>query len=115
MAFTFTLVTFAWVFFRAGSVSSAFAYVGAMTSRSWTKYPLLSAFSQERHIGIAMVTAVAMAIVVFMVEWFQRDRPHGLSIEWTPPWLQWSVCYAVIALLITCAPEEAVKFLYADF
>jgi D-alanyl-lipoteichoic acid acyltransferase DltB (MBOAT superfamily) len=115
VAGTFALVTFAWIPFRAESAGAAVGYISGMLLRTWTAYPLLSGLAKERGVGFAIIAPAILAVAVFVVEWFQRERAHGLAIEWAPSWLQWSAYYILIAVLLTFAPAQPVQFLYADF
>ena len=76
---TFILVCFAWIFFRAGSISEAFGYI----SRIFTQADVWSLFNGSIYsIGLArseMNVAIISVAILFIVD-MQRYR-HGIRID----------------------------------
>lgn len=89
---TFNLAVFAWIFFRAESVSHAFGYIKNMFSASLFSFPNLN--------KAALATLLLIAFMVF-VEWMGRENNYGIEKTFLKQSriLRWSF-YAFIILLI---------------
>ena len=73
MTATFTLTVFAWIFFRAETVSDAISYIGRIFSPTLLSVP--EVISTE-------TIPLFVCLVLFMtVEWLQRNKKHGLQID----------------------------------
>jgi alginate O-acetyltransferase complex protein AlgI len=70
MLMTFSLVTFAWIFFRAASVSDAFHYIGGIFSPSLFTVP-----------AIFPVDFLVILFAFVAIEWFSRERMHPLEVK----------------------------------
>lgn len=70
IATTFCLVTFAWIFFRSASIGDAFGYIKRIFSRSVFSH---SAFFSAKYLSLILL--------LFIVEWVQRNKPHALYVE----------------------------------
>ena len=66
---TFSLTTFAWIFFRSESVYDAFSYIGRMFSRSLFSSPILYPAYNRLSPG----TILLFIIFLIVTEWIQRD------------------------------------------
>jgi len=90
MALTFLLTTFAWIFFRAESLSHAFSFIERILSFQFTPIDR-SAFHYLPLVALLMVW-----------DWLQRGRQHGLKIDGFPVPLRWglysALCWSVLAL-----------------
>jgi len=67
---TFSLTVFAWIFFRAENISSAFVFISKMLSPSLFTLPTLRPFN-----------LFALLIGFIIIEWFSRDKRHGLEFN----------------------------------
>ncbi|MCP4653932.1 MAG: MBOAT family protein [bacterium] len=90
MALTFLLTTFAWVFFRAESLSHAFSFIGRILSFQFTP------------IDGSAFNCLPLVALLLAWDWLQRDRQHGLEIDGFPVPLRWgfyaALCWSVLAL-----------------
>jgi hypothetical protein len=98
---TFSLTLFAWIFFRASSVTHAFEFLTHMATSSW------SDFEYKR--GLPYV------FVVMAVEWFHREKSHGLQIENWPLPLRWLTYYVLLIALFLYGKTGHIPFIYFQF
>jgi hypothetical protein len=101
---TFWLITFAWTFFRASSVEAAMAYLSAIGTRPFR----VSALS-------IYVPTAGLCAAMFGVEWFQRERLHGLSIAHLPCVVRRGVYYVLVGMLLLFGSVESTPFIYFQF
>jgi alginate O-acetyltransferase complex protein AlgI len=101
---TFWLITFAWTFFRASSVEAAMAYLSAIGTRPFR----VSALS-------IYVPTAGLCAAMFGVEWFQRERLHGLSIAHLPCAVRRGVYYVLVGMLLLFGSVESTPFIYFQF
>lgn len=105
MAFTFTCVVLAWVFFRADSLTAAFEYLGNIFSPTLFKFP--TAFSN---------TMNGLIVLFMVVEWSGRRGKYGLEPigrTWPRP-ARWLMYYALLFLIFRYTGESA-EFIYFQF
>jgi alginate O-acetyltransferase complex protein AlgI len=115
VARTFALVTVAWVPFRSRSLGDALDHMIGMLTRSWLACPIVCGGTAEGFLTLDLLGPLLVATGVFWLEWIQRERRHALDGGWMPPWLQASVCYTVVVLLLAFSTHERVRFLYGEF
>lgn len=101
---TFTLTTFAWIFFRSAGIKNAFAYIGKIFNN-----PIADKFNYPWWLIILI-----MAFVI--VEWAQRTKHHALEIQdlKMPRFLRWGIYYAIILLVIIYGGKQQ-QFIYFQF
>lgn len=103
MLATFSLVLVAWIFFRADSLSHAFAYIYRIpTSR-------FSGAANYNH----LLFLVCLALL--LVEWFQRHKAHALDVAHLPFALRWLIYYTIVALIFWYGVTGNVPFIYVKF
>ena len=113
MVVTFSLTVFAWIFFRAQSVTHAFHYIGGIFSRSLFEMP-----DKRPFIGLKTHPAVAIVLVfIFMIiEWLGREEQYALASfgnRWYKP-VRWSFYYIlIIAIFVFIGKEQ--QFIYFQF
>lgn len=73
MIFTFALVCLAWVFFRASNVHDAFVILKSVFSDSFISIPVFPKGAKKLFI--------IFIPLLFVMEWFFRDRQHGLDFR----------------------------------
>lgn len=105
MFFTFNLVVFAWIFFRAETIEKALLYFNGMfeivTFEAYTRI-----FNYQENIFI---------LILILVEWFQRRKEHGLDIQFIKQtWLRRFI-YLVIVLMIVWFMGKNESFIYFQF
>ncbi|HLV23529.1 MAG TPA: MBOAT family O-acyltransferase [Moheibacter sp.] len=108
MLITFHLAVFAWIFFRAESVSHAFSYIQNMFSSSLLSMPTLN--------KSALATLVLIAFLVF-VEWVGREHNYGIEKTFfkQPRLLRWSFYAFVILLIGLFMQTHESPFIYFQF
>lgn len=114
IASTFSLTTLAWVFFRSASVPEAIARLGRILSPSLLSNP----FVQVRALGLAEPAAIACGAILLLlvIEWVQRERPHPLALEAFPAPLRWSGYAALLAVIaLFRRTGESLDFIYFQF
>ena len=108
MAVTFMLVVVTNIIFRSPNVATAFDYIGNLFSTSLLSYPV-NAIPRGTEIIL-----LPLILVLLIVEWLQRDKPHGLDIRTLTFPLRWSI-YFVIFILYLYNAKEATDFMYFKF
>jgi len=102
---TFALVTLAWIFFRAPSLTEAFGYIGQMISSGvWTR-PVFFSWS-----------LIVLLGCLITVEFVGRKSEFGLDgvLQLTPKPLRFMMYYAIAVLLFLYSGEEQ-QFIYFQF
>jgi alginate O-acetyltransferase complex protein AlgI len=105
MLTTFGLTVFAWIFFRADSVTSAFAYIKGIFSKSLLRLP-----------EVRPTFLIILVMFFIVVEWLGREgnfaldnfRNHGNRF------LRWSFTLLILVLLFLFGKEEQ-QFIYFQF
>ena len=102
---TFSLTVFAWIFFRAESITHAFSYIKNIFNQSLFKLP------------IVRPTYLILLIVVFvLIEWVGRSNKHGLEklfvgrnriVKWT--------FYMLLISCIFILSNSEQEFIYFQF
>lgn len=106
MLLTFFLVTIGWIIFRADNISQAFQYIVGMFSKTIFTIP----YTGEK-IGKTLILISAL----FITEWFQRKKQHGLDLsnvkQW---WIRYAIYYTIISLVIFYSGQQQ-AFIYFQF
>lgn len=109
MLSTFALTVFAWIFFRADSITHAFSYIKGLFSKSLLSLPQL-----ENQSAIAILMGV---IVLFMaIEWLGREDEYAIEktgLQWKRP-VRWAFYYSIVIAIFTYAGSEQ-EFIYFQF
>ncbi|GHT18975.1 O-acyltransferase [Bacteroidia bacterium] len=115
MAFTFGLVVFGWILFRAENITHAWNYILGIFSASLFTMPNLSIRPDIRVDG-TVITLCFIAIFL-LVEWLNRQKQHGLQIDNVKyPILRWIFYYAIIYAIIKYpGGEDTQQFIYFQF
>ncbi|HET6557565.1 MAG TPA: MBOAT family O-acyltransferase [Prolixibacteraceae bacterium] len=115
---TFILVTFAWIFFRANSLSDALYIIKySFTGLYMDLYNLLNRIPLDFNIGSERKIMIALASILFM-EFIQKyQEKHKLS-DWLtrqPSYIRFGVYYAFIIVLIFLGNNTSKQFIYFQF
>jgi D-alanyl-lipoteichoic acid acyltransferase DltB (MBOAT superfamily) len=109
IAITFSLTVFAWIFFRAASVTHALSYISEIFSSSF--------FSIPHFPGIGKAASIVVLIGIFLiVEWLGREQQYAIAFlgaKWYKP-LRWTMYYAIIIVVFWFAGKEQ-QFIYFQF
>ncbi len=107
--FTFTLIMFSWVFFRASTIGDAGNYIVKIFSPSL--------FTIPRFTGDSNLFKLFLIITAFMViEWIGRKQEYPISTlgqRW-PRILRWSLYYIIILFIIFFTQPQQ-PFIYFQF
>ena len=105
MLWTFHLVWFAWIFFRAASAGQAFQIIAKIAQA-----PLHGGFT------LPPKSMVAWIGILVAVEWLGRAHQHGLQrLEFWPQPMRWAAYYGLVALILLAAQLNYVPFIYFQF
>lgn len=106
MAVTFFLVVIGWIIFRAQNISQAWDYIVRMTT--------------EFHFAPVLYgkKTLVYIFILLIVEWFQRDKQHGLQITeqgiWKYRLVRLSLYYLLILTIFALKGEQE-TFIYFQF
>ena len=106
---TFHLVTFAWIFFRARTVTDAFHIVGHLFDNM-----SLTALNLFRQQDLVVAAAGCAALVVARLVTAGRGSGRALLYRW-PQWVRWAVYAAMIVAIINMRPLFQSGFIYLQF
>lgn len=103
--FTFSIVTFSWIFFRSNSVSQAFEFISEILSPSFFTIPEIIPFR-----------LIILISIFFIIEWFGRDSDFAIANigdNW-PITLRWSMYYSLTLAIFLFGGKEQ-QFIYFSF
>jgi len=104
MSVTFLVTLFAWLFFRATSITQTFNYLSVMFSKSILSIP---------HVIYGIKNSILVSVLV-IITWIHRKREHELEISYMPVFLRWLV-YFVIGVFILHNFGAEKSFIYFQF
>jgi len=118
---TFNLVSFAWIFFRANSLSDAWYVVTHLFSMTSTHVSplagqasgvaaLLSPILMD--MGMRPFALMAFAVILMFSGLYLKKR---IRIQTQPLWLRWSLYYALVLALVYLSVYDNVGFVYFQF
>jgi len=100
----FTIVTLAWVFFRADSIAHAVDVFTGM----FTRFSVAGLLAAPKGV-------LALLGAFFVVDWLGRARHHAFDVAHWPRPARWMLYWAVGALLLQFAPFGEAAFIYFQF
>jgi len=114
MGLTFFLTVIAWIIFRAENIGHAYGYLKHMLITNFLKHPGQIIFLYSELVKYKMVFIFIVLLTV--VEWFQRDKKHGLEItDYNfPKVVSWGV-YLIIIILTYLFAGNQQSFIYFQF
>jgi D-alanyl-lipoteichoic acid acyltransferase DltB (MBOAT superfamily) len=101
---TFLLTCFAWIFFRAASVSQAISYIGKICNKTILSIP--------PHLPYKVLSLVG---IMLLIEWINRNMFHGLEIKRFNPWLRRVLYLVIIYIILRYANFGNNEFIYFQF
>ena len=108
IALTFTLVTFAWIFFRANSVHDAFTLIGH-----------LSSFGAMPFIGDGISNfahSILAILILFVIEYKMEYMPHQFNLFTSPNIVvRWGSIAAALFLILILGVFNGGQFIYFQF
>jgi alginate O-acetyltransferase complex protein AlgI len=103
MLFTFSLITFAWIFFRSVNTFSAIGYIKIMFSKSLFTYPV-------QH---SMALILPLILFLFTIEWVDKNYTDFFTSK-VPIVFRWSA-YLVLAITCLAFYKQDQAFIYFQF
>jgi D-alanyl-lipoteichoic acid acyltransferase DltB (MBOAT superfamily) len=101
---TFLLVCFAWIFFRAESVSQALQYIKNIFSNTLFSLPNPFPFK-----------ILCFIILMIFIEWINRQKFHGLEISNYNRWVRRIIYLIIIFIILRYANFGSKEFIYFQF
>lgn len=111
IVWTFHLITFAWIFFRAASVSDAFFIISKIAS-NLSRLPMLVRFYDVQP---EFVLSVALIALLMVVEVADEARGVWKKFQSQPVYVRWTVYYALLLLLVVLGQWGLAEFIYMQF
>jgi D-alanyl-lipoteichoic acid acyltransferase DltB (MBOAT superfamily) len=107
MIFTFSLVVFAWVFFRAKNLDQAFEYFYTIIFHAW--------WINEQSILVSRKT-ILLIFVFILIEWWGREKSFALAkIDiFKNRFIRWLIYYAIILAIFYFTGKQQ-SFIYFQF
>lgn len=109
MMITFGLTVFAWIFFRAESISHALSYISGILSDSLFTIPEFPGRGRS-------LTTIILVMGFVLVEWLGREEQYAianLGTRWIKP-LRWGMYYGIIVLILNFSGKDQ-QFIYFQF
>jgi alginate O-acetyltransferase complex protein AlgI len=118
IATTTSLVCFAWIFFRANSVSDA-QYVISHLFNDFSRYRDLQYIGlQFRGLGLQpedVVLSLFMISVMLAYDIFDRREHVWRRLQARPVWVRWSLYYLLVLSLLFYSDNRVMNFIYFQF
>jgi len=105
MLITFTITCFAWIFFRAETISQAFLYI--------KKIFVNNIYFEIPRMGILQIGSYIAILLI--IEWIQRRKQHGLEISELNVYFRWPTYIFLTALVINGVLGGSEEFIYFQF
>jgi len=110
MTLTFLQVIFAWIFFRADSVTQAFRYIGRIFSRSLFSIPQLDVN------GAQLLEVILLIICFVIVEWQGRENQYAIEkLTWLRRRGYRLTFYYTLVVVIFLFTGKEQQFIYFQF
>jgi alginate O-acetyltransferase complex protein AlgI len=107
---TFHIVVFAWIFFRANSISDAFLIIGNMLPLDMAHFSIPKAV-ELNYLFVALMAGA----LLFAVELIQRQSRIDDTLRAIPIWCRWSFYYLLIFAIILFGQRAPSQFIYTRF
>ena len=106
---TYIITVFAWIFFRAETITQALNYISNIFSDKLFMRP-------EYFVDIRAFILVLFIILFVLIEWLQRDKKHALEISSvkTSRILRWTIYLMLIFSIILFGGQQQ-EFIYFQF
>ena len=103
---TFILVTIGWIIFNSKTIADAYGYISGIFTHS---------FTEHFRFTIEYMFYVALVIIMFIVEWINRRRDHGLEISYVKRPIIRYIIYYILFIVIWCLWGGEQNFIYFQF
>ncbi len=119
IALTFSLVTIAWIPFRASNFSDAWYIFTHLFAGASVWLDPSAAAIQFRGMGLnsaELIYATVFVAVVIVYDWIDSRREIWPLLRAQPQPLRWAVCYSLLILVLFFGPyNQAQNFIYFQF
>ena len=102
MLLTFVLAALGWILFRSQSLWEAVDFYVGIVSGGWSGFNL-------------PMRAIMFVTLMLSVEWMQRNREHGLSMEGVHSGVVRYACYLAVLAIIFMYGMFNETFIYFQF
>lgn len=114
VAATFALVAYAWIFFRANTITDAL-YISAHLFDGWqTLSEGIYSFAPGG-MRYEFMTGIFFIALMEAVHLYQSYRPIGTTLLRMPSWGRWAFYYAVLMIVIIFGEFGLMQFIYFQF
>jgi D-alanyl-lipoteichoic acid acyltransferase DltB (MBOAT superfamily) len=105
---TFSLSSFAWIFFRSKSLKDAFEYIGGIFQRPGNFFSI-NLFHKYKSIPF-------LVLIFFLIEWLGRESEYGLQnvAKCKNKSLRWIIYYAIVIAVLFFGVSNQ-QFIYFQF
>ena len=115
----FSLMSFAFLFFRAASLSQGLTVAARLLGGWGTLFhpaALAAGFRQAQQSSSILLAAIGLIFVVEAVQFLRAAGPLRPRIASLPFWFRWGLYYAAAAALLLCVPRHSShSFIYFGF
>ena len=119
VALTFILVAFAWIFFRANSLSDAIYVITNLFGDYESSMNINSIKMQFRGIGLYtddIIKSCILIIILITYSLYERGGNVWEKLSQKPRWYRWAIYYILIFGILFAAPHSTVNnFIYFQF
>lgn len=112
---TFSLVSFAWIFFRAHSLPEGLKIAGRILSGTGKTGSRLAPISSIGFSPSDMIIAGLAILLLLLIEGFQPRMKFGKQIRTRPWWQRWMVYYVIIFIILFFGIFKSEIFIYEGF
>ena len=108
---TFSLTVFAWIFFRADSVTHALSFIKHLFTNLYIEIPNISAIGKW-HIFITCI----LILIFTTIEWMGREGKYAIekySSKWSR-WQKWGLYYLILLTIFIYSKNQQ-EFIYFQF
>jgi alginate O-acetyltransferase complex protein AlgI len=114
MVTTFILVVFAWIFFRAKSLSDAIEYIQGIFTQTFFSVPYV--IEEDSGLQILPLKFFLILFIFILIEWLGREDKYALE-KTGIAWLRWQriLFYYILVLLIFLMGGKDQQFIYFQF
>ena len=111
---TFSLILFAWIFFRAESIEHAFSYIAQIFSD--LSFPMPYVIERATNLKILPMTILIMVVIFIFIEWIGRDNEYALEKIFLnrKSYVRYIFYYLIIVSIIAFNGEDQ-AFIYFQF
>jgi D-alanyl-lipoteichoic acid acyltransferase DltB (MBOAT superfamily) len=116
---TFTLVTVAWVFFRANSVGDAMYILGNLPSAAQDLY--ISLLSYDVHLGALQISRTNLLFCLVLIalleatQFLQKKYNLSVILNKKPIYIRWAFYYLITLTIIYLGVFDNRQFIYFQF